>query len=133
MEESLRRGEERKKAKEAMAAWETYNTKWEFLNSTQNTNETNHTEVRMLIPWPVFSGKAKHVDKTEIERFLRASPAWTKDSSGLLKVERVRWHPDKMQRRFGQHINKDTIRIVTVVFQVIDQMWNARQNIRIEK
>ena len=127
MEESLRRGEERKKVKEAAAAWEIYNTKWELLNSTQNTAETESVEVGVLIPWPVLSGKAKHVDKDEIERFLRASSSWRENSSGLLKAERVRWHPDKMQQRFGQHIGKETMRTVTSVFQVIDQMWNARR------
>lgn len=127
MEESLRRGEERKRAKEAAAAWETYNTKWENLHSAKNTAETEEAQIQELIPWPVLSGKAKHVDKVEIERFLRASSAWKDDASAMLKAERVRWHPDKMQRRFGQHIDDKTIKTVTAVFQVIDQMWNARR------
>ncbi|KZM26898.1 uncharacterized protein EKO05_0011382 [Ascochyta rabiei] len=125
MEESLRRGEERKRAKQAAAAWETYNTKWDYLSRAENTAETEDTKIRELIPWPVLSGNSKHVDKEEIERFLRASLAWKEDSSALLKTERVRWHPDKMQRRFGQHIDEETIRTVTAVFQIIDQMWNA--------
>lgn len=133
MEESLRRGEERKKAKEFTAAWETYNNKWEFINSTLTTTETGHSGVAALIPWPVLSGKAKHVDQNEIECFLRTSPAWREDSSSLLKAERVRWHPDKMQRRFGQYIDSETMRTVTAVFQVIDHMWNAHRNTRTEK
>lgn len=127
MEESLRRGEERKKSKEAAAAWDVYNAKWESLNSAESTAETEESRIRELIPWPVLSGRAKHIDKHEIERFLRASPAWKEDSSALLKAERVRWHPDKMQRRFGQHIDEETIRTVTAVFQIMDQMWNARR------
>ncbi|KAF3036824.1 hypothetical protein E8E12_006586 [Didymella heteroderae] len=122
MEESLRRGEERKRVKEAAKSWETYAAKWEQLGQVDEGSD-----VRDLIPWPVLSGKAKHVDKHEIERFLRASPAWKDDASALLKAERVRWHPDKMQRRFGKRIDEDTIRDVTAVFQVIDQMWNARR------
>jgi hypothetical protein len=127
MEDSLRRGEERKKMKEATAAWETYSRKWAYLQSAQNVSQESEAKVRDLLPWPVLSGKANHVEKAEIERFLRASPAWKEDPSALLKTERVRWHPDKMQQRFGQHIDEDTMRAVTAVFQVIDQMWNARR------
>lgn len=125
MEESLRRGEERKRAREAVRSWEMYTAKWEALNQLDGAAEGVH--VSELIPWPVLSGKTKHVDKHEIERFLRASPSWKEDASALLKAERVRWHPDKMQRRFGKRIDEDMIRDVTAVFQVIDQMWNARR------
>ena len=127
MEESLRRGEERKRAKEALAAWESYNEKWAALTRAESSSVVEEAPVKDLIPWPVLSGQAKHVDKEEIERFLRASPAWKEDKVALLKGERVRWHPDKMQRRFGQRIDEQTIRHVTAVFQVIDQMWNARR------
>ncbi|KAF2629305.1 hypothetical protein BU25DRAFT_19397 [Macroventuria anomochaeta] len=127
VEDSLRRGEERKRAKEAVKSWEVYSTKWETLNESDSAAEAEGADVRELIPWPVLSGKAKHVEKQEIERFLRASPAWKDDVDALLKAERVRWHPDKMQRRFGKRIDEETIRDVTAVFQVIDQMWNARR------
>ncbi|CAG5178716.1 uncharacterized protein ALTATR162_LOCUS8840 [Alternaria atra] len=126
MEESLRRGEERKKTKEAEAAWENYTTKWDSLKNAQLLDEETEVNVRELMPWPVVSGKAKHVSKEEIERFLRSSKAWREDSVALLKSERVRWHPDKMQQRFGQHIHGDTMKLVTAVFQVIDRLWNDR-------
>jgi hypothetical protein len=89
--------------------------------------EKTEAEVRDLIPWPVVSGKAKHVSKEEIERFLGSSKAWRDDSVALLKTERVRWHPDKMQQRFGQHIDVDAMKLVTAVFQVIDRLWNDRR------
>jgi hypothetical protein len=127
MEESLRRGEERKKAKEAEAAWDSYTTKWDSLKNAQHLGEETDAKVRDLIPWPVMSGKAKHVSKEEIERFLRSSTVWREDSVALLKTERVRWHPDKMQQRFGQHIDVDTMKLVTAVFQVIDRLWNDRR------
>lgn len=125
MEESLRRGEERKRAKEAAKSWDVYAQKWDTLATLDGAAEG--VAVADLIPWPVLSGKAKHVDKPEIERFLRASPAWHEDASALLKAERVRWHPDKMQRRFGKRIDEDTIRNVTAVFQIIDQLWSKRK------
>lgn len=127
MEESLRRGEERKRAKHAAASWEVYKTKWASLTGAEKPPHVEGPNVSDLVPWPVLSGKARHVDKHEVERFLRASPAWKDDASALLKAERVRWHPDKMQRRFGQRIDEDTIRHVTAVFQIIDHMWNARR------
>jgi hypothetical protein len=127
MEESLRRGEERKKVREAEAAWDRYATKWDSLKNAQHLGEKTEAEVRDLIPWPVVSGKAKHVSKEEIERFLGSSKAWRDDSVALLKTERVRWHPDKMQQRFGQHIDVDAMKLVTAVFQVIDRLWNDRR------
>jgi len=127
MEESLRRGEERKKAREAEAAWDRYQAKWDSLKNAHLSEDQAEAQVRHLIPWPVLSGKTEHVSKDEIERFLRGSGAWRKDSVALLKAERVRWHPDKMQQRFGQHINTDTMKLVTAVFQVIDRLWNDRR------
>jgi hypothetical protein len=127
MEDSLRRGEERKKAKEAEAAWESYTNKWDGLKNAQRLDEETDVNVRELMPWPVVSGKATHVSKEEIERFLRSSKMWRGDPVALLKAERVRWHPDKMQQRFGQHIDGDTMKLVTAVFQVIDRLWNDRR------
>jgi hypothetical protein len=127
MEESLRRGEQRKKSKEIDAAWETYTKKWDILKNAPNMAERTDLEVRDLVPWPVLSGKAKQVSKEEIECFLRSSKVWREDSVALLKAERVRWHPDKMQQRFGQHIDADTMKLVTAVFQVIDRLWNDRR------
>jgi hypothetical protein len=127
MEESLRRGEERKKAREAEAAWESYTAKWDSLKNAQRLDEEADLKVRELIPWPVVSGKAKHVSREEIERFLRNSKPWKEDSVSLLKAERVRWHPDKMQQRFGHHMEAETMKLVTAVFQVIDQLWNDRR------
>ncbi|KAF1830900.1 hypothetical protein BDW02DRAFT_79092 [Decorospora gaudefroyi] len=127
MEESLRRGEERKKVKEAEAAWDQYTSKWQRLKLNPHPGEETDANVRDLIPWPVVSGKAKHVSTEEIERFLRSSKLWRQDAVALLKAERVRWHPDKMQQRFGQHLDVDTTKLVTVVFQVIDRLWNDRR------
>jgi hypothetical protein len=127
MEESLKRGAERKKAKEAAAAWGNYMKKWEELKSAQNIAQDADSKVIDLIPWPVASGKVRQVSKDEIERFLRGSDAWKADPVALLKIERVRWHPDKMQQRFGQHIDTETMGSVTAVFQVIDRLWTERR------
>ncbi|KAF2277915.1 uncharacterized protein EI97DRAFT_351525, partial [Westerdykella ornata] len=125
MQESLRRGEERKKAKEAEAAWARYMQKWEELKQRKDLTQDS-TAARDLIPWPVVSGKRRHVSNDEIEYFFENSTAWREDPAAMLKVERVRWHPDKMQQRFGQHIDPDTMRSVTAVFQVVDRLWSEQ-------
>ncbi|KAF1917478.1 hypothetical protein BDU57DRAFT_444094 [Ampelomyces quisqualis] len=127
VEDSLKRGAERKRAREAEAAWHNYVKRWENLKSAENTSQETDFGARKLIPWPVVSGNAKHVSPEEIERFLRSAVAWKDDPAALLKVERVRWHPDKMQQRFGQHIDADTMKSVTAVFQVIDRLWTERR------
>lgn len=127
MEESLRRGAERKKAKEAVAAWERYTEKWAELKSATQEARDHGLRVSEIIPWPVISSLAKHVTKEEIESFLRACPAWKEDPVALLKLERVRWHPDKMQQRFGQHLDTDSMAKVTAVFQVVDRLLHDRR------
>jgi hypothetical protein len=37
-----------------------------------------------------------------------------------LKVERVRWHPDKVQQRFAGAVDEGTMKVVTGVFQIVD-------------
>lgn len=125
MEESLRRGEERKKAKEAEASWARYLQKWELLK-TRPVAEDLANPARDMIPWPVLSAKANDVENKQIERFLKSAAAWRDDAAAVLKIERVRWHPDKMQQRFGQHIDPDTMKLVTAVFQVIDRLWTEQ-------
>ncbi|PYH90802.1 hypothetical protein BO71DRAFT_401948 [Aspergillus ellipticus CBS 707.79] len=45
-----------------------------------------------------------------------------------LKVERVRWHPDKIQHRYGGlGIEEVVMRSVTEVFQIVDHMWNEER------
>ncbi|KAF2448290.1 hypothetical protein P171DRAFT_210123 [Karstenula rhodostoma CBS 690.94] len=123
MEDSLKRGAERKRTKEAGAAWARYTTKWDHLKSLQEPGLHNP---RDIIPWPVASGRAGQVEGKLIEQFLRCSPSWREDALASLKMERVRWHPDKMQQRFGQHLDTETMKLVTAVFQVVDRLWNEQ-------
>lgn len=125
MEESLRRGKERRKAKDAEAAWDKYVEKWDTLKNTPSIAQDSESNVRNLIPWPVASGQAKDVSPAAIELFLRTRHKDEEALLAILKVERVRWHPDKMQQRFGQHIDPGTMKTVTAVFQVLDKLWNA--------
>jgi len=123
MEESLKRGEERKKRKAWSDRWDAYTQKWEDLS---NVGEKIHIA---SIPWPVQSGKRKDIEVREDERFFLYAPTAGQPTEGqlgkVLKTERVRWHPDKIQQKLGgQDVSEDVMQAVTAVFQVIDTMWS---------
>ena len=136
--EAVRRGEERRRVREKNKAmerwrgvWEGYLAGWERGKGVGGDEKGKiMREVRELISWPVESGKFKDVGKDEVEMFLRNVPQ-TEEKGGVvdlpavLKAERVRWHPDKMQQRFGNlGIDEGTMKAITAVFQVIDRMWS---------
>lgn len=133
VEESLKRGEERKKGRRWREAWEAYLHGWEMLKTFSLAGDGEEEDlakaVRRAIPWPVVTGRWKDVSKDDTEDFFNHAP---EDLSlyTLLKTERVRWHPDKMQQRFGgTGIDSETMKSVTLVFQVVDRMWSdMREN-----
>ena len=80
------------------------------------------------VPWPTKSGRQEDVSRIEVEGFLRDAPIVKADDSALkalVKSERVKWHPDKVQQRFGGRLSEEEVRSVTAVFQVIDSMWDG--------
>jgi hypothetical protein len=124
VEESLKRGEERKTRKAWSEKWDAYMKKWEDLGK----GEVGKIALAS-IPWPVESGKRKDVDLKEIERFFLYAPSSGQPTElqlgKVLKTERVRWHPDKIQQKLGgQAVGEDVMKAVTAVFQVIDRMWS---------
>ena len=62
----------------------------------------------------------------EVEKFFKnAAEIGGVDLGNVLKKERVRWHPDKMQQRAGEGgIDRATMKLVTAVFQVVDRLWS---------
>ncbi|ERF70452.1 hypothetical protein EPUS_04730 [Endocarpon pusillum Z07020] len=145
VEESLRRGWERKQKRMWREKWEAYEKAWDDLyllarsrNTTIDATEEKNVHLRNEIVWPVESGKRKDVNTQEIERFMTKTVGSRMASGELantesafastLKSERVRWHPDKVQQRFGGlNIDEETLRGVTEVFQVIDRLYNERK------
>lgn len=108
-------------------AWENYLSAWDSLKydllaerSDSSSKETAaHPSKR--IPWPVLPSKA--VIKPNIEAFMQHAPAEEKRSkTAVLKAERVRWHPDKIQQRFGGVVDEGTMKLVTGIFQVVDNV-----------
>jgi hypothetical protein len=137
IEESLRRGQQRRDDKRWKELWNDYLKRWAALQDlAPNTHEDGRSEklfLRNKIAWPVESGKRKDVNSVEIERFIKlASQAAESDEgaratalAAAVKAERVRWHPDKIQQRYGvMEIDESTMKGVTATFQVLDRMWN---------
>ncbi|KAM3073717.1 hypothetical protein ACMFMF_006920 [Clarireedia jacksonii] len=127
VEESLRRGQERRSRKSWSEKWETYIKKWEELGK-------NSTTVAIAsIPWPVESGSRKDIKPEEIRRFFLYAPSSGQPTEAqltkVLKLERVRWHPDKIQQKLGgQDVDEAVMQAVTAVFQIIDRMWSESRD-----
>jgi len=148
IEASLRRGQRRKDRKRWQEIWQDYLRRWdELLSLAQNrvqTKEEQAEDERQLflcnmIAWPVESGQSKDIARAEVERFVRKGTEASESdefASGVfgsaIKAERVRWHPDKIQQRYGfLEIDENTLKRVTAVFQIFDDIWNdlrARQS-----
>lgn len=112
VEEALRRGEERRKRNRWKIVWEGYLAGWEGKKGD--------------IAWPVEGGKMKDVRAEEVEKFFKGvGGIGGVDLGEVLKKERVRWHPDKMQQRAGgAGIDAGTMKVVTAVFQIVDRLWS---------
>ncbi|KAF5871486.1 uncharacterized protein Bfra_008004 [Botrytis fragariae] len=123
VEESLKRGQERRSKKVWNEKWDNYIKKWEDLGK-------NSSKVAVAsIPWPVESGSKKDVQKEDIRRFFLHAPTSGEPTelqlTKTLKVERVRWHPDKIQQKLGgQDVDEGVMQAVTAVFQIIDGLWS---------
>ncbi|PLB39519.1 uncharacterized protein BDW47DRAFT_124511 [Aspergillus candidus] len=146
VEESLARGRERKRGRAWGVVWRRYLGSWGEVDravadvgadSAKGDKEGaggEATKLRNLLFWPVESGKRRDVCREAVEEFMRHAPVPTGvDAGGVdsrellvatLKAERVRWHPDKIQQRYGVlGIDEAVMRSVTEVFQIVDELW----------
>lgn len=127
--ESLRRGEERRSKKKWKGLWEEYTRAWEGVADEASKPISSESPVGTIeLPWPVESAKASDISKERVEEFFRRAPPESSNLPALLKIERVRWHPDKVQQRMGSRIQASTLKSVTSVFQIVDSMWSALKN-----
>lgn len=112
-------------------AWDRYQKGWAALLANAGTvhnvdkDRDPHEHAHALIPWPVLSGRFDDVAKESVEEFFQNAPPANIKLLTLLKTDRVRWHPDKMQQQFGaRKLDGETLRHVTAVFQIIDRMYS---------
>lgn len=128
VEEALERGEERRRKARWKGRWDAYLKQWESFTRHEDQGDTDKSGiegVRDRIPWPVLSGLWQDVNPDEVERFYRHAPqaGGNDDEAAMLKLERVRWHPDKVQQKAG-FVDKETLGTVTAVFQIVDRVWS---------
>ncbi|KAL9598975.1 MAG: hypothetical protein Q9219_004158 [cf. Caloplaca sp. 3 TL-2023] len=126
VEQALHRGQERRTKNRWKDVWERYLRGWESLARSKVEGEWKL--IKDKIPWPAETGR--YTGTEEVERFFKHAPQ-PEDPNGevnrvkMLKLERVRWHPDKfLQRAGGQGLDKETIAAVTAIFQIIDRLWS---------
>ncbi|KAL2872726.1 uncharacterized protein BJX67DRAFT_16750 [Aspergillus lucknowensis] len=151
MEESLKRGRERKRKREVWKrVWADYLHSWGRVEALRdgdgdgdqdrNREEGGKKGLKDVLFWPVESGKRRDVCRENVEEFMRRAPPTAQGSASgggdgdaapedllvaTLKAERVRWHPDKIQHRYGTlRVDEGIMRSVTEVFQIIDDLWN---------
>lgn len=109
-----RRGEENMRRR-----WGEYAGYWETQKGVGDPGD---------IPWPVGTGKARDVTKEAVEEFILAAPKERMGLQDVIKAERVRWHPDKAQQRWGREALTETeMRAITTVFQTVDGLWRERE------
>ncbi|KAF2768026.1 hypothetical protein EJ03DRAFT_390071 [Teratosphaeria nubilosa] len=122
--------EEGETSKEYDAAWSRYLVAWDklkhdLLQQRAETSPGSEPAPANRIPWPVLH-RSKPVTRPNIEAFMRNCPA-DKTRIQVWKAERVRWHPDKIQQRFGGKVEEGTMRLVTGVFQVVDTLYEEER------
>lgn len=122
--------------------WTRYLHSWDELNayavamkeSADQKALPKRRHLRNLIHWPVESGKRSDITRETVEDFMRnaqypsQNPApkeqQANDILATLKAERVRWHPDKIQQRYGSlELEEQVVKSVTTVFQIIDALF----------
>ncbi|EFQ99431.1 hypothetical protein MGYG_02443 [Nannizzia gypsea CBS 118893] len=150
VEESLKRGKERKTRKEQvniwLDIWKRYLDCWENLNNRAQEGQASSSpadSLRNIIVWPVESGKRKDVKMDSVKQFVSNAPVPNGGSEpehsssrtsrhsnmlAVLKLERVRWHPDKIRHRYGVlGVDDDMVKAATEVFQILDRIWVEEQ------
>lgn len=130
MDDSLRRGEQRRTKRRWAQRWEDYATAWANWDGAVKT---------MAWPWPdgvakraagwgvVEDGTEEEVDVDAVREFfihgLAADEIGEAAFAAKLRDERVRWHPDKIQQRLGGAVDDKVLKDVTAIFQIIDRLW----------
>lgn len=110
--------------------WTAYLSAWDALKAALAKADSPSSDPpkppSKRIPWPTLQNRP--ATRPNIEAFMRHAPiasSGDKQSTGrlqALKVERVRWHPDKVQQRFAGAVDEGTMKVVTGVFQVVDSL-----------
>ncbi|MCJ1310607.1 hypothetical protein MMC25_004272 [Agyrium rufum] len=135
--------------KDWQKSWSRYLDGWKKL-PTRHTNSRTEPPIDMdqtrqaknskeillctILPYPVLSNQYVDVTAAAVRSFLcnyhndEAGPNQL-DLLSILKAERVRWHPDKVEQMYGGRdgelgIDTCSLRVVTDVFQIIEAFFS---------
>ncbi|KAL3483858.1 hypothetical protein BJX62DRAFT_230688 [Aspergillus germanicus] len=134
-EETAKRQRE-KAAKEAEAQrkskrWKEYNRTWEELRNMPAVSRASRNP-RTAIPWPTDIGSfrsCQDVSPYDVQAFFGygVSISGRGQLLAILKVERSKWHPDKVQHLFGAQVDEATMNRVTQISQIVNQLYTQEQ------
>ena len=97
--------EERRKRREWAERFREYGAGWESWDGGADK-----------IPWPTKSGRRRDVDEEEVRAFfvrgLDLETLGEREFTAKLKEQRVRWHPDKVQRHSKFSVRLDIERLL---------------------
>lgn len=100
-------------------AWKRYGEGWTTVKASIAGGAFD--DAAKHLPWPVMKGQKP--DKANIRDFLDKKPLVDGETKQqVLKAERVRWHPDKIQQLFRGSIDEKTMRVVTEISQIINSL-----------
>lgn len=123
---------QRKHRSDLQKRWDEYLHNWARIADESRVDVDNDGGERKVpldnIPWPTRSGKLLDLSQDAIEEFFLSAPTGTAPNregfTDMLKLERVRWHPDKAQQRWGKSgLSEEELKGITAVFQAIDSLW----------
>lgn len=123
---------ERKARNRSRKRWDEYLEDWAIImEGTRVDVDDRGKKVkgsRTSIPWPVGSGELLDISREAVEQFFLSAHTSTEHRGevfiDVLKLERVRWHPDKAQQRWGKDgLSEEELKGITAVFQAIDSLW----------
>ena len=121
MEDSLRRGEERRHAKMWALRWDEYSKAWASWDGSLGT-----------LAWPLENGRRADIDEKAVRSFfvhgMELEKTGEASFASKLRDERVRWHPDKIQQRLGGNVDDEVMKDVTAIFQIIDRLWTESRS-----
>lgn len=136
IDESICRANARKEHRYWRKRWQDYLGGWDSLERICRTRKESTVEsdgqISLLdqIPWPTGSGSWHELCLQDIKGFFENVAAHNNTDGDvarseytMIKMERVRWHPDKMQQRYGGiDLEQDVIEHITAVFQILDDL-----------
>jgi len=139
IEESLRRASARRAPKTWFDKWQSSWSsaeKWEIYAASWDTHIQGQRQLVINdIPWPVVTGKFEDLNVGSVKEFFMRAPReqlWGGKSASLeqlqnlVKGERIRWHPDSIQRQFGgQGVDTEVMKAVNEVSSLINEVWSG--------